>query len=352
MTGRFDGRSMLKLVPARHGLLVFGDGISDSLSGPSGDAQLPPWPAADSVQEPPLQTYRPFTTDDLGGWVKLHKAAATHLGPTDGQWRHDKLENQDFALAAKLDGRRPMVIGIVSDGVTNDTFFPARAARIAAITAYQVVCDIWQMCSDAFDKACAEKIRVKLSYKLGEAFARDHQAVLASGAIPRQWKPDIFNRHKDKSELWYNATLLVVILGEDGGFAIHAGDGGIIALYGPGSELPILRSTASSTITTFVGNRLSPEDQVRHFTVERIPATNVSGAPLTAVALSSDGVDRTLQYTPGAEDTPGAFISSFIDGVDSSGPLDVFLNKLATGREKVESDNLSLVFLRQLRPSR
>jgi len=60
-------------------------------------------------------------------------AAATAFGP-DGQ---EKASNEDFALAScgKDAAGRDVAIGIVADGVSTKTFWPARSARIATLVA-------------------------------------------------------------------------------------------------------------------------------------------------------------------------------------------------------------------------
>ena len=129
---------------------------------------------------------------------------------------------------------------------------------------------------------------------------KDRQNLLKLKDItPPNWSHDSYQNFIDRSELWYNSTLLVAALGPSSGFLMWAGDGGIELVktgkaQNPKSKISkdkvtVLSSTEDVSIDTFVSLSVSIKD----FSLARISYDE--SLSKVDIYLSSDGVDRTLQ---------------------------------------------------------
>src|SRR5205807_6855994 len=83
----------------------------------------------DAPNERPITV--PLQPADLADFGRGNSFAVTYFGPKS--LAADKSLNEDFALAGVIDGHdEELSFGIVADGVTTKTFWPARSSRIAA----------------------------------------------------------------------------------------------------------------------------------------------------------------------------------------------------------------------------
>lgn len=210
--------------------------------------------------------------------------AATFIGPPQ-----DKTQNEDFSLTAVIRGvdGEPWAFAAVADGVSTKTFWPARAARISALAAFQTVRQAIILGFDGSDIQL-EKLRNDIAKNLRRELRRDQEILQRERIHPRGWAPDLYVNFIGNSEYWYNSTLLLAFLGPQQGFALWAGDGGISILK-DGQQTEALRSTDDLVVGTFVSLQVTSA----HFQIARIIYPPHLGE--VRVCLASDGVDRTLQ---------------------------------------------------------
>src|SRR5262249_51640025 len=145
----------------------------------------------------------------------------------------DKVQNEDFALAGTIeadDGAFPF--GIVADGVTSKTFWPARASRIAAFCAYEAlksaIAEGWR--PERGDAAEVDLLLQKVADSIERGFAQDRSALHEAQAVPSKWDEAVYRQHADKQQFWYQTTLLLAVLGPKGGWFVFCGDGGAVRI--------------------------------------------------------------------------------------------------------------------------
>ncbi|PWC82493.1 hypothetical protein TSH100_23625 [Azospirillum sp. TSH100] len=216
-------------------------------------------------------------------------AAATWYGPAD----QDKTSNQDFALTARLCvGGKDFLFAAVADGVSTRTFWAARTARIACLVAFRVIRDRMRT-APIFSEADLADMRRGLASALRVELEADRRHLLAENVIPAGWSVEVFRRHLDRSEHWYNSTLLLAVLSQEKGFLLFAGDGGINVVKkaaGVPAEVRVpLASTEALAISSFVSLAVSEAD------FQAAWLSDIGTLSRVDVILASDGVDRTLQ---------------------------------------------------------
>lgn len=246
-----------------------------------------------TVNEPPLAL---SPTDSEVEWIRSAgpaAIAATWFGPEE----QSKSSNQDFALAARIRTKNggEFIFAAVADGVTTKTFWAARTARLACLTALRVVANA--LAADRYaTNADIDDLRNVLAAALRKELERDRDLLLAVGAVPNDWSADVFARNRNNSEFWYNATLLISVLGAETGFLLFAGDGGIHVSKRTGGQPPIfnrpLITDSNPMITSYVSLHVTAAD----FRAARIG--DIQAVDSIDVVLATDGVDRTLQLTP------------------------------------------------------
>lgn len=263
-------------------------------------------------------------------------AAATAFGPA-GQ---EKASNEDFALAScsKDAAGRDVAIGIVADGVSTKTFWPARSARIATLVAYRTVREAAKS-NLLSNPDSLTATRNRLVADLRAALRADQAALLRLGALPPGWDPQLFKAHSNRDSLWYNTTLLVGALTADHGLLMFSGDGALLinrhSLTGPPELLEPLRSDENLAIRTFVSLGVTEAD------FEMRTVTLPDAAQRLDILIASDGVDRTLSRKFGTENSARSYLSLDLrNSVAASACLD----QMAHWPEAVV-DNLSVVRL-------
>lgn len=215
--------------------------------------------------------------------------AATCFGP-----KQDKSQNEDFALAALFPGTTSSVaFAAVADGVTEKTFWPERAARLACFVAYQTVRDLiskWEDSSESISQA----LQTSLAERLRESFICDHRLLISSATRPLDWKPNLFDKYKDVLDFWYNSTLLVGIINSEKVLTCAAGDGGIMLEHKENHSSPLTKTILlESTDNLKVDEWVSLTRNTR-FDIHRIELETATPNAMT-LHLVTDGVDRSLQ---------------------------------------------------------
>jgi hypothetical protein len=248
----------------------------------------------DAPDEPPIGLA--LQPADLADFGRGNSFAVTYFGPAS--LAADKSVNEDFALAGVVDGRDGQLsFGIVADGVTSRTFWPARSSRIAAFAAYEVV---KRFARDGWvpKQGTADEVRPfldALCETINRRFDEDRIALRESGAVPARWDAKVFEQHGDRADFWYQTTLLLAIVGPTGGWLLLCGDGGAVRFLADGAHIVDARvaldTGESPTLTTSIGIGVSAPSFKRAF-IRPAPAGNA-----LHVVLASDGVDRTLHRT-------------------------------------------------------
>jgi Protein phosphatase 2C len=244
------------------------------------------------VRLPPLAEL--LSEEDVTGlWHVdgLPATAATYFGPSD----QDKLSNQDFALAGRIACKNhgDLTFVAVADGVSQRTFWPERASRLACMVAYKTLRRM--LAGQGADNL--QFLRSWLVQDLRATLERERDVLLAADVVPPGWDEPLYRRLMHRRELWFNSTLLIAFLGLNSGGLVYAGDGGISVLrtdrMGNTEEKRPLISVENMTIETSVSMEVTEHD----FMVGSL--SDVPGAVRTEILLASDGVDRTLQRQDG-----------------------------------------------------
>jgi hypothetical protein len=248
----------------------------------------------DAPNEPPLTLA--LQGIDLADFGRGNSFAVTYFGPAS--LATDKTVNEDFALAGVIDGRdEKLSFGIVADGVTTKTFWPARASRIAAFAGYEVV---KRFAREGWlpQRGTADEVGPfldALCQAVNRQFDEDRKRLRETGAVPTRWDAKLFERHSEKTDFWYQTTLLVAVIGRAGGWLVFCGDGGAVRFLADGKRIVdakvALESGETLELTTSVGIGVSAQNFKRAF-IRPAPAGNS-----LHIVLASDGVDRTLQRT-------------------------------------------------------
>jgi hypothetical protein len=255
------------------------------------------------LEEPPLgvrfsdEEAQTLVEDTLGAAGAF---AATDFG-VDGRSK-DKGSNQDFAMAAtiRVRGRsgdeEAYQFGAVADGVTSRTLWPERAARIAVLVAWRVARRYVQR-HPTFAHDEFEKFTRELTEDINRALENDMTLLLSAGAVPPGWAPETYRQFMVRRELWYNSTLLVALLGANGGFAASCGDGGFVVRKrenGTEKSVVLVGSTDNLTVSGVV-SLAADAMQFRKSRIAMSTNTNVE------ILITSDGVDRSLRRNRGEE---------------------------------------------------
>jgi hypothetical protein len=252
--------------------------------------------------------------------------SATAYGPK----QQEKVANEDFALSAVIKGPEgePWGFAAVSDGVSTRTFWAARTSRIACCTAYKVMRDFVRAGGELSDDAL-DQIRAEIVDGLKKSFLKDQSRLRSTNIIPAGFTDAIYSEYIDRDEYWYNATLLVTLIGPPGGFIIWAGDGAILVekQSDPAGPRAILRSSDNLAIDRYV-SLLVEDSSFRRARIHR------DGSQGVTIYLSSDGVDRTLQRSSRFPD----YTTLPFDDAKSARTL---LDTLST-LDECEIDNLSI----------
>ncbi|MDO8608846.1 MAG: protein phosphatase 2C domain-containing protein [Phaeospirillum sp.] len=222
---------------------------------------------------------------DGNGWPVV----ATCFGPPQ-----DKSRNEDAALSAVISGAgtQKFIFAAVADGVSTRTFWSERTSRLACLVAFK---EIRSMVVDGILDlpAAAPALRTRLAASIRKRLVDDRAVILRSKVTPPDWAPDLYAKHIDREEFWYNSTLLLCCLGPTSGVAFWVGDGGlkIVKKGRDGSGViaanTYVKSTDDSEIHTYVS--LSNDIAFSGGPIDYSDASAID------VFLASDGVDRTLQ---------------------------------------------------------
>ena len=262
--------------------------------------------------------------------------AATHYGPSS----QEKLDNEDFALAARVSSPlSTWSVAIVADGVSTRTFWSSRSSRIACLAALQVVrgwVENEEADADCLSEERLETLQLDLRQHLTEAMRADQQALRTEGRTPPAWKPERFAKWSERDALWYATTLLVTAVGPRGGVVLSCGDGAVV----------VERSSSNGTVES-AKVLLETDDDVRLSTVVSLDTSRMQfvcarirpGSPghSIRVILATDGVDRGRVVL--GED-PVAFYGSETHAIEPSSPWDTIHRVL--DQPEPEPDNHSV----------
>jgi hypothetical protein len=121
----------------------------------------------------------------------------------------------------------------------------------------------------------------------------DQELLIALEAVPTDWEPARYHRHRARHEFWYNSTLVMALVGPGAGMALWAGDGGLRIgkqfADGPTRVSQPLRSTPDPQVSNVVSLAGNIQFAGGRFEV----APELSSVVLTLV---TDGADRTQQH--------------------------------------------------------
>ncbi|PWC82495.1 hypothetical protein TSH100_23635 [Azospirillum sp. TSH100] len=240
---------------------------------------------------------------EMSDGVAGRPLAVTCFGPPQ-----DKSRNEDAALSAVIRGpdNECYSFAAVADGVSTRTFWAERASRLACVAAYRTTREfIWDGLLEN-GEAVRQSFRDRLSQAVLDLLKADREWLLDHpDATPPDWAPDLYGKYSDRTEFWYNSTLITACLGPRRGIAFWAGDGAVLISKHPkqpmdqtggGSLNCPLRSNDNLEITSYVSLAVpmnfvggSIEYAIDQGGGERTDAGRVR------VLLGSDGLDRTLQ---------------------------------------------------------
>ena len=286
-----------------------------------------------TTAEPPLAI---TLSDSEVAWIRNasdRAVAATWYGPHE----QGKSSNQDFALSASIqsDGGKEYLFAAVADGVSTKTFWAARSARLACLTAMRVIATAVTN-RDDFDDQALTDMRVALASSLKSELARDKATLIAAKAVPEGWDEGLYHKHVGVDAYWYNTTLLTSVLSDDLGFVLFSGDGGI-QVRKRGNEttdepIRVLKSDESLEISSFVSLSVTAAD----FQAARF--ADIASLESVNVILATDGVDRTLQM--------GSLTDCDYEKLDLSSPASALSELKRLGEmPKHEMDNYSIARL-------
>jgi hypothetical protein len=185
-----------------------------------------------------------------------------------------------------------------------------------------------------------EEFRQRLAEEIRRVLAAD-MAVIRESDIPIGWAPNTYKHFKERTELWYNSTLLVSLIGRDAGFIITCGDGGLVLRKIESgvltSKVPV-RSTNDLSVSGVVS--LAP-DALR-FTAARI---SLSASTQVQIIISTDGIDRSLRREANRDDVDfDPYGSDFLDS-QSSQDLSTRMIERLNQIVEPEMDNISIAVL-------
>lgn len=265
-------------------------GYSSMIWRPSEGADRPMQGQDTILDQPPLLIdLAQMDIEAFEAAVQAGAAAATHFGPP----KQSKSRNEDAALAASFTVRgRGYAFACVADGVSTKTFWPERAARLAALAAYRH-CRGHVEIGGALSLDAAADFRDGLAKAVRRAFLADRQ-IVSDVASPPDWSADMFQRHRQTERYWYNTTLVMTLLGPSGGFVFWTGDGGVLIEKTYADKPPVRTSPLESGDSSIVTNIAS---LVGDITLNGAALNMADGVKSLRILLTTDGVDRTLAHT-------------------------------------------------------
>lgn len=275
-----------------------------------------------------------------GPGTRTRALAATHFGPP-GQ---DKMDNEDFALAAHFTGAdgTDWAVAVVADGVSTKTFWASRASRLAAFACLRAA-RRWAIQASAaqrpFSDAGVALLESGVKHEIRAAFCRDREHLVASGACPPSWKPDLYQRRINESALWYSTTLLAVVGGPGGAAVLICGDGAVVVERQNSVGEVYERATALETDESLELNSfVSLDERAMQFRTARVLARPADRG--IRVFVATDGVDRS-RANEGIP--PDIFYRSAAPPGGVPDPMTLVQQALAVARP--ERDNHSLAIL-------
>ena len=122
----------------------------------------------------------------------------------------------------------------------------------------------------------------------------DKKLLIRNEKVPAQWEPKLFQRLSKDESMWYRSTLLVAVIGFEGGILATVGDGGVRVIVkrddpDEAVERELLRAVEGAELESYVGWDLKSY----HFQTYRINVKD--GRRRTTLFLASDGLDTTMQ---------------------------------------------------------
>ena len=146
----------------------------------------------------------------------LSSVAATSYGPRP----QDKLVNEDFALSAVLHSSDAEDVprwsfAVVADGVSNETFYSARTARLSCLVAFKTCRRMTRKRSGCGDDDALEGLAEALAADLRDAFQADRELLIRERCTPDGWDPSVYQANAGNDRRWYASTLLVAALGAE-----------------------------------------------------------------------------------------------------------------------------------------
>src|SRR5262249_41707249 len=180
-------------------------------------------------------------------------------------------------------------------------------------------------------------IRDALEGDMAVLSAPDHAKV-----VPAGWAPETYEQFKSRRDLWYNSTLLVVLVGPEAGFVMTCGDGGLVVRKRLGDEnksTVLVQSTDDLSVTGVVS--LAPDALQFRQTRIALPE-NCS----IEIVMATDGVDRTLRRALGAQNSDQDPYGPDFTRTSSAGSLNALMLHGLDQIENRDIDNVSAAVLR------
>lgn len=161
--------------------------------------------------------------------------AWSHQGPA---WTAQDKENEDFAFhRAMVDAfGTPWSMAGVCDGVGNSVW-SARGAQLTAWSWLVAVDDVIQtLTTPVLDaQELTQAISTRFHELLHTRYHEDQALLLQSRLVPTGWRPDVYLRENldgpsaaQNQRLWFQSTVLAVLLGPAGGVVLALGDGLVV----------------------------------------------------------------------------------------------------------------------------
>ena len=202
-----------------------------------------------------------------------------------------KSTNEDCALSAEINNIK---LAVVSDGVSNGSFFSDRASRIACLAVYKVLSEESGQKGFSLDTDKAQAlITRKVRKKIVDAYHADYKELKLKKCIPLKGSLKEFKKEYDNHTTWYKATLLYSCVTADSGFLSVTGDGGVVITGGEGNTLEekvFLKSEDNIPLEEFIST-IEKRIIANRGSLNAIMKRHDS----ITVYLSTDGVDSSLQ---------------------------------------------------------
>lgn len=265
--------------------------------------------------------------------------AWSHQGPA---WTAQDKENEDFAFHRALVDPfgTPWSMAGVCDGVGNSVW-SARGAQLAAWSWLVAVDHVIQgLTAPVLDaQELTQAISARFQELLHTRYHDEQSLLLQSRAVPSGWRPDVYLRENidgaaaaQNHRLWFQSTVVAVLLGPTGGAVLALGDGLVVV----DRRYPDRMERSPRDLES--GRRGPTARAMIGVPVEVIAGSWISVKPRDAQALcvtvATDGVSKTPE---------NGLLEPHGIQLHTSGQCKQYLVELAARPDgAVESDNMSV----------